>query len=213
MKKTLTIYIILLFTMLSNCGDTTTVNRSLTISDGQKINKNLSSVNGRIEVGENCLIKGDCRTVNGSIKIGNFSKVKEVKTINGNIELGEGVEVDGDIDLINGNVQAKTGSHISGSITNINGKIKLYHTVVHQNLSIVNGDILLDDGTDITGNIIIRGKPGKRAQVVKIEIKKGSKVQGDIRVKDSRKKVEVYLSEDSKIFGEVINATFIKSSN
>ncbi len=213
MKKTLIIYIILLFTMFSNSCDTTIVNRSLTIANGQKINDDLSSVNGRIEVGENCLINGDCQTVNGSIKIGNFSKVKEVKTVNGNIELREGVEVDGDIELINGNVQAKTGSHITGDITSINGEVALFHTIVHQNLSVVNGDILLDDGTDIKGDIIIRGKPGRHAQVVKIEIKNGSKVQGDIRVKDSRKKVEVYLSEDNKIFGEVINATLIKGSN
>jgi hypothetical protein len=74
----------------------------------------------------------------------------------------------------------------------------------------VNGAISLDRESVIEGNIIIKGKNNKNLRPLQIEIINGSQVHGDIRVEESERDVIVYLSRDSKINGQVVNARIIE---
>lgn len=194
-----------------------TVNKSISIADGQTINKGLSSVNGSIHIGENCKISGNCKTINGRIKVNKNCKVRSLKTINGRIKVNETTVVDGRISSINGAVICQKGVGVKEDISTINGTIHLSNTHVNEGLTTHNGSIYLSDKSLVKGDIVIKKsnrssffifKPKRHR--LKIKVLEGSVVEGDIINKDKYVDVTVIIDKQSKVKGKIINAKVIK---
>jgi hypothetical protein len=186
------------------------VNRSINVRDGQS-SHGLVSVNGSLQVGSNCRVNGDSHTVNGIVEVGDDSHVRNLDTVNGHIRLGANVDVEGDAKSVNGAIDCGHGSKIHGRLTTINGRIELRNTEVDEEISTVNGNVLLREKSVVRGDIIIKGRNGfGNHRRLEIRISDGSRVEGGIIVHDEDIDVKVYLSRDSIVKGEIINAQLIK---
>ncbi|MCW8984148.1 MAG: hypothetical protein OQK55_02315, partial [Thermoanaerobaculales bacterium] len=153
------------------------------------------------------------QSVNGSIKIAeNTSAEGEVGTVNGSIRLAENVSIEGDVETVNGSVGCEAGCVITDDITTVNGSIELAHTKVGGNLGTVNGSVTLKHGSKVFGNILIKGKSTRygKKKAIEINISDGSVVEGDIIVRDPKRKVKVILSGGGKVMGEIKNAEVIE---
>jgi DUF4097 and DUF4098 domain-containing protein YvlB len=126
--------------------------------------------------------------------------------------VGKQVTINQDIRSVNGNVEVAEESRIQGKISTINGGIELNKAWIKQDLETRQGDILLDQGTELKGDIVIRGNSQKKNRPLTIQILNGSKVEGDIRVTNPDRQVEVYVSTDSEIQGKIIHAKVVKDS-
>ena len=122
------------------------------------------------------------------------------------------VAVDGNAKTVNGSITCGSGSKIHGRLTTVNGRIELKNTEVDEEMSTVNGDILLLAKSLVRGDIIIKGSHGHLFdhQRLEIRISDGSQVEGGIIVRDSDVEVRVYLSKDSLVKGEIKNAQVIR---
>ena len=80
--KTFFVINIVFLIFFNSACESTSVNKSIRIKDGEKVSGDISSVNGSIRIGKNCQIDGDCRTVNGIIEIGQNSVVDDIQTVN-----------------------------------------------------------------------------------------------------------------------------------
>jgi len=210
MKKNQALGLLLLsFILFCNCD--VSVNRSIHLRDGEH-SGGQTSVNGSIYVGARCRVDGDCRTVNGSIQVGDDSQVGSLDTINGRITLAARVEVDGSASTVNGSIHSGSGSKIHDRLTTVNGRMELQKSEVDEELSTVNGNILLLDRSLVHGNIVIKGRRGHffGNRHIEIRIEAGSIVEGNIDVQDPENKVEVYISKDADVKGEIRNAKVIR---
>ena len=209
MKKAL--FPVLAASLLALCACDVSVNRGRSLADGGRSN-GMSTVNGGIRVGAGCTVDGGCRTVNGSIRVGNDSRVEDLKTVNGRIEIGAGVRVDGDAETVNGSFSAGARSEVRGRVTTVNGRIELAGAAVNHDVATVNGDVLLRDGSVVRGDIVIRGRRGFFSGIRRLEIRLegGSRLEGGIDVRDPGNEVTVHVSRDSEIRGQVRNAKVIK---
>jgi hypothetical protein len=187
------------------------VNRSIYVHDGEH-SRGLSTVNGSIHVGSRCRVEGNCRTVNGRIEIGDGSTVGGLETVNGRIRLGANTEVDGDAGTVNGSVECGGGSRVRGRLSTVNGRVELRNATVDEEVSTVNGDVLLLEKSVVRGDIVIKGKRGffSGGHRLEIRLEGGSVVEGGIEVRDPDNEVEVYISKDSTVKGEIRNAKVIK---
>ncbi|UCF64266.1 MAG: hypothetical protein JSW33_00115 [bacterium] len=190
--------------------DSSSINKSIRIKDGEKVNRAISSVNGNIRIGNNCQISGDCRTVNGVIEVGQNSIVEDLQTVNGRVEVASNATVQDDISVVNGRVYIGKGASVRGNISTINGKIMLEGAQIGRDLETYNGNIRLSDASTILGSIRIKETSGKKQHDLIIEILEKSVVNGDIIVDDKNRKVMIYKSEDSEILGRVLNADVIE---
>jgi hypothetical protein len=125
--------------------------------------------------------------------------------------MAAGVAVDGNVKTVNGAITCGSGSKIHGRLGTINGRIELKNSEVDEEVSTVNGDILLTKSL-IRGDIIIKGKRGyfSGGHRLEIRIEGGSIVEGGIDVRDPDNEVKVYISKDSLVKGEIKNAQVIK---
>jgi DUF4097 and DUF4098 domain-containing protein YvlB len=189
------------------------VNRSIEIPKGEIIHRSLNSINGGIFVNDSCQIFGDCRTINGAIEIGNNSEIDHLQTINGRVRLGKNVIIFQDVESINGPVECNSGTHIKGNIHTINGSIDLTHTKVRNDIITYNGEITLTDSSIVQDDIIIKRsrRSWEHHRTLKINIKRGSCVEGDIIVKDKKIDVKVYLSEGGKVKGATKNVEVVQT--
>ena len=95
--------------------DAETVNGGLWVADKVR-SRNLSTVNGSIDVAQEVVVDGGVSAVNGRITIGGGSKVaKDLGNINGEIEL-ESSEVGGDVSTVNGDIELAGGAVVMGDI-------------------------------------------------------------------------------------------------
>jgi len=197
------------FIWLTGCD--ASVNRSRYLGDGER-SAGLNSVNGSIHVGSRCQVDGSCHTVNGRIEVGDGSSVGDLETVNGRIRIGANVEVDGDATTVNGAVECGPGSKVLGKVGTVNGSIELRGATVGEELSTVNGDVGLREKSVVRGDIIIRGKRGffSGGRHLEIRIEGGSLVEGGIDVRDPDNEVEVYISKDSAVKGEIHNAKVVR---
>jgi hypothetical protein len=207
-KKIILVFLALSFMFF--CGCDMSVNRSIHVADGEHSGAQ-TSVNGSIHVGARCQVEGSCRTVNGSIQVGDASQVCDLDTVNGRISIAAGVVVDGNAKTVNGAITCGSGSKIHGRLSTVNGRIELKNTEVDEEVSTVNGDILLAKSL-VRGDIVIKGSHGHffDHQRLEIRISDGSRVEGGIIVRDPDVEVKVYLSKDSSVKGEIKNAQVIK---
>ena len=207
MKAFLTIIHLILAVILltgPSCSSVS-VNESIYIEDDSEISNNLTSVNGNIIIGENCRIAGNCRSVNGRIEVGDNSEIRTLQSVNGRIDIGQSVEGRDDISAINGSIEVGTDCRIEGEISTVNGNITMTGSIAERNIETVNGNILLQDRSELMGNIII-SKGDEQTRTVKIELLNGSIIHGNIKVDNPEREVVIYKSEDSQIKGEISNA-------
>ena len=122
--------------------------------------------------------------------------------MNGAIRLGENVTVDGEIEVVNGKISMERGSTVADDVSNVNGEFDVSGAEIGGDLSTVNGDVWLMDGSILRGHLIV-DKPGgwswnpdKRKP--KIVIGPGSQIVGVI---DLKREVELYISETAEVGG------------
>ncbi len=91
-------------------------------------------------------------------------------------------------------------------------KIELRQTTVERDVTTINGDIRLTEGSVVKGDIIVGSKIGdsRRKRPLEIELSGGSSVEGHIIVEDPDVKVKVFLRDGSKVLGLVENAEVIE---
>ncbi|MBT8071562.1 MAG: hypothetical protein KJO80_14105 [Gammaproteobacteria bacterium] len=163
----------------------------------------VSTVNKSIRIDDNSTA-GNVDSVNGSVRIGDSSAVKSVDTVNGSIKLGNDVKVERGVESVNGAVTLKPGCRVDGDVDTVNGSIRLQDTVVGGDVTTVNGGIRLLEGTEVSGNVVVR-KPGgwsynKRRKPVKVEIGENVLIHGDLVFEHA---VELRLHDSARV-GEII---------
>lgn len=202
---------VLVIIFLSFYACDASVNRSKSLADGGR-SAGMSSVNGSIRIGADCIVNGGCHTVNGGIEVGNGSRVEDLETVNGRIVIGADVEVQGDAQTVNGSFNAAAGSVVLGQVATVNGRVELTRTVVDRDVSTVNGDVRLGDRSVIRGSIVIKGRRGifSGGRRLEIRIEDGSTVEGGIDVRDANRRVRVYIGKDSAVKGQIRNAKVVK---
>lgn len=216
--------------LVAGCG----VNKSIHIADGETVNGGRATVNGSVNVGADCTVHGDCRTVNGRVTVGAGSNVGGLQsvngsikiadnvtvdggvgTVNGSVRLAENISVDGEVETVNGSVDCGAGGTISDDVSTVNGSIHLARTEIGGDLSTVNGSVILTDHSRVAGNVLIKGKRGRLSgkKPIEISISDGSVVEGDIIVRDPKRRVTVVLSGGGKVLGEIENAEVVESDS
>lgn len=188
-----------------------TVNKSIKIGAGETVSDELSSVNGSVTVGSGAVLQDEASTVNGSLTIGDDVQAREISSVNGSVRIGDRATVDGDVSTVNGTLRAGE-STIQGEVSTVNGTIKLNGSTVERDIMTVNGRITLDRGTRVAGNLIIKETRGRNnwSKPLKIELRGGSVVEGDVIVEDSDRKVEIRLLDGSSVGGKIEGADVVR---
>ncbi len=217
-KTTFTIALLILLMAVPAMG--ATVNKSIKIEAGGEAS-GATSVNGSISVGEKAIVTGNVKTVNGTIRVDEGASIEKASTVNGGIRIAEGVEceslstvngsvkvaekvaVDGAIEAVNGRITVDNGSTVSKGVSNVNGQIELAGAEVGGDLQTVNGDIDLEDGAVVRGDLVVEKSSGwgwgkSRSRKPRIVIGPGSRVQGAIILK---REVELYISDTAEVGG------------
>lgn len=213
MRKSETFSLLIIIThLLFSCDFS--VNESYHLRDGEKRNKGLNTVNGTIDIGKNCLVRGTCRTVNGKISVGRNSIIKEIQTVNGQIEIGENVSIRRDIKAVTSEIDCARGSNISGGIFTINAQIRLRGCRVKEDIEVIAGKIELLRGSEIHGSII-GGKSGSHYEFdtppkLDIYISSGSVIDGDIDIRQDKLKAQVFIAPGGRVLGEIHGAQVIR---
>lgn len=182
--------------------EASSVNGSVTVGDGAIVTGEVSTVNGTIRIHENARVE-DVETVNGAVRISAGVTAENVSTVNGSIRLDENVTVDGYIEAVNGGIGVDNGSTVSRYVSNVNGEIEVEGSQVDGDLSTVNGDVWLTDGSTLRGDLIVE-KPGgwswssKKKRVPEVVIGPNSKVLGTIKLE---REVKLYISESAEVGG------------
>lgn len=217
------VYLLLLLGACSALAD------SFTLADGSVHNDDISLVNGRIEIGADCQVKGEISNVNGTIEVGRASRVLDISNVNGRISLADSVEVDGNIASVNGRIELGTDSRVSGEVESVNGRISAANgAVIEGRLSSVNGriemqaaraaqlvthnsNIRLDSGTVIEGELRVRKSQGinfNAGTPPKVIIGRNVTVNGPLTFE---REVELYVHETATV-GEIDGAQAIHYS-
>jgi DUF4097 and DUF4098 domain-containing protein YvlB len=188
-------------------------NKSIRVGDGEARDGDLSTLNGKIDVGDGATVRGECESVNGSIDIGRGAVVESVSAVNGNIEIDADAEVEKSVDAVNGRVSLEPGARAE-SVSTVNGTIKLTGAEVDENVTTVNGDILLRDATRVGGDVVVEevgGRRGKRPRPIRIELEGGSVIEGNVIVEDPENNpVELFLRDGSRVVGRVQGAEIVE---
>jgi hypothetical protein len=161
-----------------------------------------STVNKGIHIEENTTA-GDVDSVNGSIRIGSNSFVDSVEAVNGSIKLGNDVTVDRGIDAVNGTIKLQPGCKVGGNVESVNGGIHLESTTVAGDVETVNGQLRILDGSEVSGNVVVRQSRGwssKRRKPVQVEIGQDVVVHGDLIFEHA---VELKIHSTASV-GEII---------
>ena len=186
----------------SQADGASTVNGSITVGSGATVTGDLETVNGSIRIEENAVIE-DAETVNGSVKLASGVKAEDIASVNGAIRIGEEVTIKGEVSVVNGKIGIASGSTVSEDVSNVNGEIKITGAEIGGDLSTVNGDVSLDEGAFLHGNLTIE-KPGgwgwdkNKSRKPKIIIGPGSRVGGKIV---AEREVELYISDTAEVGG------------
>jgi DUF4097 and DUF4098 domain-containing protein YvlB len=196
------------------------VNKSVTIPAGTE-SDGASSVNGSVIIGENAVVHGDVETVNGSVTVDDNARIEDAATVNGAVRIGSGVHTDdlstvngairvkentivnGNIEAVNGSIRLAKGSTVARHVSNVNGEIEISGAQIGGDLSTVSGDIWLNDGAVVKGDLIVE-KPGgsswfsKNPRVPEIVIGPDTEIHGDIRLE---REVKLYISNSATVGG------------
>jgi DUF4097 and DUF4098 domain-containing protein YvlB len=175
------------------------------------VDDDLSTLNGKIRIDDDVIVRGDAESVNGSVEVGRNVRVEGVASVNGDVEIGEGTVVDGDVETVNGSISMEFGSRAQ-EVGTVNGSVELNGAEVEDDVTTYNGDITLRDGANVGGDIRIseaNSRSSRRGQPLRIYIEGGSTVQGSVIVEDDDMEVEVYL-RGGTIAGQIQGAKVIE---
>lgn len=174
------------------------INKDLSVGDGEIHEGSLRTVNGSIRVGSATEVTGGLRTVNGSITVGSESKFDSAETINGKIQLGAGTVsgsiesvngnleiggkavIDGDVETVNGRALIGPEAIVQGRVRTVNGQIRIQGATVESVLN-VRGGIVLEAGSEVLGKLIVEeGGSDDSNEPVLVEIHADCKVGGPL---------------------------------
>ena len=162
-----------------------------------------STVNKSIRI-DSDTSAGSVDSVNGSIRIGSNSHVNSVDSVNGSIEISNDVTIDKGVDAVNGSVRIESGSEVGGDVETVNGGIKLQNTRVSGDVETVNGKIRILEGSEVSGNVVVRKPRGwnwsSKSKPIRVEIGKDVLVHGDLIFEHP---VELKI-HDSATVGDII---------
>jgi DUF4097 and DUF4098 domain-containing protein YvlB len=203
--------ILILIPVIVLIGCNASINESFYLDDGETKKGDILCINGSIIIGDDCSVIGGCKAVNGSIKIGKNSTVKNIQSVNGPISIENNSTVKGDITAVNGEIETNDSVSILGDVNSVNGNIILVNTKVAKNVETENGDITIIGSSVVEQNILIKGKHkwSDDKRHVEIRLEKGAQVLGNIEAEDESISVTIFLSSDSKILGDVVNAEIV----
>ena len=211
MKQVLCLASLLLGALVLSSGCGVSVNKSLSLADGQTQDSGMTTVNGRIRIGNDAELGGNARTVNGGITVGDRSKVESLETVNGSVKVGSETTVNGDLKTVNGSVTCAYGAEVAGEIATVNGSIKLTHATVAEDLTTVNGSVELRDASTVHGDIRFKGSGGKRSKPRELILTDGSVLKGNVVVDKDNPQLIIELKGDSKIEGQIPDGVEISS--
>jgi len=155
---------------------------------------------------------GSAETVNGSIVFEDDVSAKSAVTVNGSIKMGSNCLIEEDVETVNGSITANANCEIGGNLESVNGKLKAIQTEILGNVEIVNGSVLLLDGTVVHDDIIIKKNKGffntnKKKPIVVLG--KNVEVKGDI---EFGKAVKLYVHDSVDLDDDIDNAELIEFS-
>ncbi len=208
-RKILTLPVV--FVMMLVLGCNAGVNRSFRVADGDTVDSGFNTVNGSIRIGRDAEVKGSSHTVNGQISVDGGSKVGALATVNGSIDIDDQVAVDGDLDSVNGGVRCGSGTEVDGDVSTVNGSIDLDGTVVDGSLETINGAVTLRGESRVKRDVVIEGKRGSSSRkALKVRVLDGSVIEGDVIVKNHKRKVVVVLADGGEVQGEIDGAEVVR---
>jgi len=188
-------------------GNVSKVNSSIYIAQGNQVG-NVSTVNGSVELDVGATA-GNVDTVNGSIMIADDVTILSAETVNGRIELEQRVNVQRSLSTVNGRIELAGESHVGEKVSTVNGSIRLTNATVADNIETRSGDITVQDGSVVEGDIIVKrnrhswlgGLFSFGNDEPDIEIDASSSVRGDIHL---YQETNLYIDDGADI-GEVIH--------
>ena len=193
------------------CGCNAAVNRSIALGDGKTVRFSHHAVNGCITIGSDCDVRATCESVNGVITVGPDSRVRTLQAVNGQIDLRERVIVQGNVDSVNGSIRCSPGVKVERGVSSFNGKVELAGTTVARDIKTHDSDVALLRGSIVEGSIIVRRhRDSDSRRRVEIRVTDGSLVKGDVVVQDPDAEVAVYLSNDGRVQGRIEGATVFR---
>ena len=187
----------------SERGGATSVNGSISVGENAVVTGGLTTVNGTIRVDDGATIE-NAKTVNGKIHVARNVKAENLNTVNGSVTVGGTSSVDGDIETVNGRITLETGASVARDLENVNGRIELTAAEVGGHLSTVTGDVSLNEGSVLQGDLIVKKpnnwgwKSNKNSRKPRIVIGPGSRVNGTIELE---REVELFISETAEVGG------------
>lgn len=185
--------------------DYDTVNGSIKVGHHANVG-DLSTVNGSVKVASDSAV-GDADTVNGSVVFAENVTAKSAETVNGSIKLGGNCKIIGNVETVNGSVTANTGCEIGGNFNTVNGKLKAIQTQIDGDVKMVNGSIILLDGTVVSGDIVIKKNKSffnkSKGKNPKVVIGKNVKIKGDL---EFQRPVDLYVHDTADVDTDVENA-------
>lgn len=186
----------------ATADEASSVNGSITIGESAIVSGEVSTVNGNIRVEENATVHA-VSTVNGSLRVSAGAHSAHLSTVNGSVRVEENAMIDGGIEAVNGAIEVHRGSTVAADVGNVNGKMELDGCEVGGSLSTVNGDVLLDNGAILRGDLIV-DKPGgwgwsmKKRQLPEVIIGPGARVLGTVRLE---REVKLFISDSAEVGG------------
>jgi hypothetical protein len=126
--------------------------------------------------------------------------------VNSAITFEDGTTHEGNKATVNGGVSIASGGSIQGVIKTVNGGIGLDNTEVTGVLVTSNGDITIENGSRVTGNLVIRGGKGKELKPPTIIGSGGSIIDGDIDIRDENRGVRLVLVDGGQVTGSTGSA-------
>lgn len=176
-------------------GDLDTRNGAISAKEGGRFG-DVSTRNGSIALGADTRA-GEVSSRNGRIDVGPDSEVHSLETRNGSIEGGTSVRVREGATSRNGSVSFDRGSRIGEDVSTRNGGIYLRGVEAGGSLQSRGGDIRLQAGTEVAGDVRIELGPDDAnvsgflwffssksfPDAGEIHVLEGSTVRGDLVVR------------------------------
>lgn len=186
-------------------GDVSSVNGSIHIAAGGRADR-VHTVNGSIQLDDGAQVSR-ADTVNGGIEVADHGEVSgNLSTVNGGIQLQRNVRVNGSVSAVNGSIRLGEGSSVREEVRNVNGPVRLRNSEVGKDLITSSGDVDLQDGTVVQGDIIFREQHGWFTQFFHVRddpelyIDASSSVKGDIHL---YRDVKLHIDPDADV-GDII---------
>lgn len=186
----------------ATADEASSVNGSITVGDGATVDGDVETVNGAIRIGSDASV-GDASTVNGPLKVGERVRSGSLETVNGEIDLGGGARVAGTVSTVNGAISVEPDGVIDRDVSSVNGRIEITASEVGRDLRTVNGDVYLDRGTVLRGDLLVEkpggwGWSGNDRRKPRIVIGPDSRVLGHLRLS---REVELFVSDSAEVGG------------